>query len=101
MTAARQVTDPHRMVSRADLEALVGALAGGHPFGLIRSDDQLRFVCVHCGFLDHNGGSAVVLDRWRWRCHRCRFTGTRWLLERLVLDDADALDALHLLEEER
>jgi hypothetical protein len=36
---------------------------------------------------------ARLVDSIRWRCEACRSTGTRWQLERLILDNPDLLEA--------
>jgi len=90
------ITDPRKLVQSVDLTDLVIAYASGsrHPFALQLYDGETWFVCPRCGRCDHNGGTAKVLDRWRWHCGNCRHTGTRYQLERIVLESADAIEAL-------
>lgn len=83
------------------MRLLAKALFGDLPFGVLDDDVDLRWVCVRCGIRDANGGTAHYVDRWRWRCsHRaCRHDGTRYELERAVLEDAVALGELYRLTE--
>ncbi|MDP2291585.1 MAG: hypothetical protein Q8M22_10380, partial [Actinomycetota bacterium] len=91
------ITDPERLVRTADIADLVVAYATGcrHPFAISLGLDEVQFICPRCGRVDHNGGTARVLDFRRWSCHWCRHVGTRWHLERLVLEDASMLEALY------
>lgn len=91
------ITDPRRLVQDADLTDLVIAYATGsrHPFAITFVADDTMFICPRCGHVDHNGGTARVLDARRWSCHWCRHIGTRWFLERVVLEDASMLEALY------
>ena len=95
MTAATttpRATDPRRLVTTCSLRLLFDAAVGSDPFGLCESDDgDWWTICPRCGYRDCNGGSARPIDEWRFRCHRCRRTMTRILVERIVLEDADAL----------
>jgi predicted RNA-binding Zn-ribbon protein involved in translation (DUF1610 family) len=82
--------DPRALVAALEIEDLATLVAGGGDFAVL--DDEVagfRFRCPRCHRLDHNGGTAAVVDAWRWRCHRCRNFGTRFELERLVLEDGD------------
>jgi hypothetical protein len=100
-TSARTTTalNPRSLVQTLSIETLIEALVGDtHPFAFVENaDGSTRFVCPHCGYVDHNGGSAVIVDSWRFRCRRCRFTGTRILIERLILESATAMDSLYRL----
>jgi hypothetical protein len=100
-TSARTTTalNPRSLVQTLSIETLIEALVGDtHPFAFVENGDgSTRFVCPHCGYVDHNGGSAVIVDSWRFRCRRCRFTGTRILIERLILESATAMDSLYRL----
>lgn len=98
-TERRLSTDPRRLVTQVPQRLLVEAMYNGlHPFGILDRDELgVWFICPTCGHIDHNGGSAELLDPWRWRCHRCRRTRTRYLLERLVVEDAEFLERLYTL----
>lgn len=91
------ITDPRNLVQTVDMSGLVIAYCSGlrHPFAITLHDDETWFICPRCSHVDINGGSARVLDAWRWRCGRCRTTGTRYQLERAVLEDASMLEALY------
>jgi hypothetical protein len=89
---------PRQAVQQAQLVDLVTAWLTGnwHPFAILDdADGNCRFICPKCGHSDHNGGTAYVIDNYRWGCDRCRRTLTRYMFERLVLEDADALTALY------
>ena len=81
-----------RIVGGLDITELAEAIAGTGTFAFIVDDHGVRFVCPRCRYLDHNGGTAEVLDAWRWSCWRCRGSWTRHRLEWLVLGNADAFD---------
>ncbi len=94
--------DPRRLVTQVEILDLADALFGHEPFGVVDDESGTRWVCIRCGHRDANGGTANYLaDGWRWRCHRCRFTGTRIALERAVLEDADALGELYKILADR
>ncbi|MEI7548079.1 MAG: hypothetical protein WCK21_08480 [Actinomycetota bacterium] len=88
---------PATLTANATIDELVRAYATGsrHPFALVSDDGALRFICPKCGRVTHNGGTAVVVDAWRWSCHACRHIGMRDHLARLVLEDATMLEALY------
>ena len=96
-STAATTTSPLTLVRAATIDELVAAYAWGsnHPFALARVGTTTLFICPKCGHADHNAGSATILDAWRWQCHRCRFKGTRYLIERIVLENADMLAALY------
>lgn len=84
--------DPHALVAAMAIEDLVTIVAGHGVFSVLCDEwAGHRFRCPICRDLDANGGSAEVVDDWRWRCFRCRVFGTRFQLERLVLEDADLI----------
>ena len=91
--------NPRRLVTTVSIETLIEAsVKSTHPFGVTCFEDgTVLFICPRCGYVDSNGGSAAIVDGFRWHCHRCRYTGTRCLLERLILEDADRMDALYRL----
>ncbi len=97
--SGQTVTNPRRLVSEASMQQLVGALASDRPAAVIDlNDDGLyMFVCPRCGRYDFNGGSAQILDEYRFICHNlaCRASGTRYWLERIILESSDALEALY------
>lgn len=92
-TVARSL-DPRELVTAVSLVTLFDAYCGDHPpFGLIERDDgSFVGICPRCGRHDHNGGTAELIDTWRWRCGPCRHTGTRVAIERIILEDADVMD---------
>ena len=96
--------DPRRLATEVDLDDLVESWASGfrHPFALVVDADETRFPCPQCGAMPCDfGGAAVVLDDWRWTCWRCRFEGTRMMLERLVLEDVARLARLYEIVADR
>lgn len=62
---------------------------------------QVFFRCPVCKHRDLNLPSGTLVDDVRWRCTRCQHEGTRYELERLVLEDAVALDRMLRLIAER
>lgn len=96
MSGPATKSNPRRLVAEAPTLALIRAMYEDEVFGIIdRGTCGVWFICPRCGHLDHNGGTAELLDQWRWRCHKCRRTGTRYLLERMVLEDADYLEQFY------
>jgi hypothetical protein len=79
-------------VARATVGELVGALVTvhAHPFAGLHGG----MPCPRCDHVDHNGPSTTIDDAGTWKCYRCGARGTRYGLERHVLEDADALAAL-------
>jgi len=96
-TLKSTTTDPQRLVRTSALTELVIAYATGsrHPFAITLVADEMLFICPRCGRVDHNGGTARIIDTWRWSCHSCRHVGTRYRIEHEVLDDAEMLQALY------
>lgn len=92
-------TDPRAVVASAPIELLAEASAEGAVFGFIDADrnDPARFTCPTCAWESFSGGSAIIRDAWRFDCHRCGAAGTRWALERLVLEDHRRLEHLYTL----
>lgn len=84
------------LVPALPIETLAAVVAGPSIFDCIADTDcgPLYFRCPSCRPEDHNRACARVVDAIRWQCHRCRSAGTRWMLERLVIEDADALERL-------
>ncbi len=94
--AAVHLLDPRRLVQRVPMLLLIEACVGHrHPFAISTHLEPTSFMCPRCEHVDHNGGSAVIVDGYRWRCHRCRFDGTRLFLERIVLEDSTAMDRFY------
>lgn len=86
------------LIHTATLVDLVDALAEDALGRFAAPDGREFFRCPRCGHDDDrsNPGRAVTLGADRWHCTSCRWFGTRWQLERLVLEDAIALDRLLL-----
>jgi hypothetical protein len=82
---------PRDAVEMLLVEDLAALVSGDGFLGFIDDELGCRFRCPRCGFVDHNGGSAKVVDEWSWECHRCRHRGTVFELQGLVLEDADLL----------
>lgn len=97
------VGDPVSFVEHLPIATLAEATAGEGCLDFVILDDgSIRFRCPQCRYTDHNGGTAVVIDGWRWTCRRCARTWTRYRLERIVLEDAETLDrAYRIVEAER
>ncbi len=89
-------------MAEASIQQLVEALASDFPGAVIDlgGDGRYMFVCPRCGRYNHNGGTAQILDGYRFTCHNlaCRAHGTRYWLERLVIESADALEAMYEAE---
>jgi predicted RNA-binding Zn-ribbon protein involved in translation (DUF1610 family) len=84
--------DPRALVAAMAIEDLATLVAGDGVFAVLEDEVAgFRFKCPGCHRLDANGGTAQLVDAWRWRCHVCRNFGTRFQLERLVLEDADLI----------
>lgn len=90
-------TPPRRLVADARLEHLVGAYSVGsrHPLALLEVAGVVMFICPRCGVVGINGGTARIVDAWRWSCHSCRHVGTRYALEAIIVADAAMLEALY------
>lgn len=89
------------MVAITDSTGAVHETLNGH-----RLDRPNAFWCPNCQVDVYAGAFragvdftcwplAEILDSVRWQCRgSCRRIGTRWQLERLVLENVPALDAL-------
>lgn len=83
------------LVSATSIELLAEALAGEGFMAYAVDDDGVAcFTCPRCEHHDHNLGTARIVTDASWRCTRCRSTGTRWQLERMVLENLDAIGRL-------
>ncbi len=94
-------THPRALVQDAELVDLVRAFVSGlsHPFAAVQVEDCFVFCCPRCRRLNHNGGTAYIVDGWQWSCSWCRQKGTRFTFERMVLEDADMLVRLREITE--
>jgi len=100
---ARTVTNPRRVVEAASLELLVEAYSDALHLTMYATsyDEGARFICPSCGGKDRDNPLAqICADGWRWTCWTCRYRGTRAMFERLVLENADALERLLELRHE-
>ncbi len=84
---------PADLVRTAPLAALLHAWGGAHWFGIVDDDAGLRIICPRCGEAGMNGPTAHVISASRISCTKCRRAFTRALLERLITEDADLLEA--------
>lgn len=84
------------LVPGLPIETLAQAVAGPSVFDCFADETYGRFYfrCPSCRPEGHNRACARVVDAIRWHCDRCRSGGTRWLLERLVVEYPDALERL-------
>ena len=89
----------HATVRRLSLWSLAWIVAGADdalraPMRFVADDaGGVRFRCPQCRHVDHNGSTAVLDEIGnRWSCSRCKATGTRWYLERIVIEDPALLD---------
>lgn len=83
------------LVPSLPIETLAQAVAGPSTLDFICTPDfGPLFTCPLCKPEGHNRACATVVDDLRWRCDRCRSTGTRWHLERLVVEDPATLERL-------
>ena len=98
MTAPTR-SDPRDLVGTVAIDMLADAYAGDEVFGMLPAEPNVeaRFTCPGCHYRPWSGGTAVIRDAWRFDCHRCGMTGTRLLLERLVLEDHERLSRLYEL----
>ena len=90
------LAEAHALVPGLPFQKLAEAFAGlaWCAVWVDSSRGDLYFTCPACRHHDHNGGTALVVDEIVWRCHRCKVRGTRFMVERLVMEDADALERL-------
>lgn len=99
MTA--QTVNPRKVVEAASLTLLMHAYSDA--LGLHMIDDgegDVRVICPQCAAGPHRETAQLLPDGWRWHCWSCRFRGTRAVFERLVLENADALELLFELRDE-
>lgn len=83
------------LVPSLPIEKLAEAVAGPSAFDFFRDKQYgLYFRCPKCRPEGHNRACARVVNAIRWHCDRCRSAGTRWLLERLVVEDPVAIERL-------
>ena len=112
------------VVGPADIEAAIKSAPtadlaralSAHDFGFYVDGNEVWFCCPWCqtsrhrsrrlarraSWLPRSGHSerelwwpqAVLSDSVQWHCGQCRRTGTRWVLERAVLEDLDAIARL-------
>jgi hypothetical protein len=83
--------NPRDVVEALPIEELAALVSGDGFFSFLDDDLGCRFRCTRCSFVDHNGGTAKVIDEWSWACGRCRHRGTIYELQRVVMEDADLL----------
>jgi len=72
------------VVERIPLRELAVNLMPRQPYA--GADPLGRFICPRCGSQDHNGGSAVVVSDYLWRCEWCGI-GTRYEVGDVLLRD--------------
>jgi hypothetical protein len=94
-------TDPRVLVARLRTEVVAEVVAGDGPHRFVSFGAQVFFRCPICKHRDFNVPSGTLVDDVRWRCTRCRHEGTRYELERLVLEDAETLDRMLRIIAER
>lgn len=90
---SRHAQHPVALLRRAPFAAVLHAWGTSHVLGILDDDAGLRILCPRCGHVDQNGPTAAVEHEGRIACPRCRRAFTRAWLERLILEDADLLDA--------
>jgi hypothetical protein len=81
-----------RIAEAAGIEQLAEAISPERAFN--SASDRFVFRCPRCLHVDQNGGSAEVTGTWRWWCRRCRADSTIAELQRVALEDPDAVMAL-------
>jgi len=89
LSAPQAEPDARHLVTLADIASLAEALSGS-AFCVIGGD--VYFVCVDCE--DVARPEARISSPFEWQCLACRRRGTRYELERLVLEDVAALHRL-------
>ena len=101
MSVATKTMSPRAFVEGATIEDLAEAMMHGRdPFGFLVISGLAYFICTECHTTSsHGSGTATISDQWHWKCQdrRCRHTGTRYALERIVLESSELLDALYVL----
>jgi predicted RNA-binding Zn-ribbon protein involved in translation (DUF1610 family) len=95
------IGNPPALIAAQPIELLAAVVSSRVRGAYIDACDEVRFLCPKCARTDYTGGTAEILDAYRWRCWKCHHHGTRYLLERLTLEDADLLEYLYRLIEER
>jgi hypothetical protein len=101
--ACRRVPPPD-LVRDADIETLVLAIADTRhdAFAILDHDGDLWFRCPRGHhYIRSNMGPARVVDHWRWTCSDCGADGTRYELERIILESSRACVALQNIVADR
>jgi hypothetical protein len=102
--ACRRVPPPD-LVRDADIETLVLTIASTDrhdPFAIVDHDRVLWFRCPRAHhYVRSNMGPAHVVDHWRWTCSDCGADGTRYELERIILESSRACVALQNIVADR
>ena len=93
--------DPRVLVTRLRFEVVAEAAVAERDYDFVAFGGDYFFRCPSCHHRDHNLPPATLVDDLRWRCTRCMHVGTRYELERLVLEDAHALDRMLAIVAER
>jgi hypothetical protein len=100
LTGRPKTDHPADIVRHLRSKVVANALSGGRPHGYVEFGPDTHFTCPLCNHRDFNLPSARLVDDWKWRCNRCDHEGTRYELERLLLDRPDAvLRMLALIDE--
>jgi hypothetical protein len=94
-------TDPRVLVGHLRTEVVAEVVAGDGHHTFVSFGSQIFFRCPICKYRDLNLPTGTLVDDVRWRCTRCRHEGTRYELERLVLENGATLDRMLRLIEER
>lgn len=87
-------SDPRVVVRQARIDVLAEALTDGAAHGFMRFGGDTFFRCPRCRKRSFNTPTAQVASSTTWWCRNCNAHGTRYELERRVLEDADAIEAL-------
>jgi hypothetical protein len=83
--------DPRVLVAQLRFEVVAEAVAGDGWQRWRQFDGKVFFRCPLCRCDSAELPSAVLADEATWRCGQCEHTGTRYELERLVLESPTAL----------
>ncbi len=83
--------DPRVLVAQLRFEVVAEAVAGDGWHRWQQFGNQVFFMCPLCRFDSTGLPSAALADDATWRCSHCKHTGTRYELERLVLESPIAL----------